>query len=213
ELGLDPGVFAIGIVGRLRPEKAHDVLLRAVAELTQGDDRVATPVQLCIVGDGPRRAELEALVDELGIGVNVAWAGERQDAATLAAAFDAAVICSHWEGLPLAALEAMAAGVPLVASRVGGLPTLLEGDAGLLAAPGDPSTFAAALRILIENPVRRAAVAATGRTRIESTYSFASMVSHVEGIYDEVLAAHAARSAHHRRPAAHAPDQHAQDAA
>ncbi|MCW2972665.1 MAG: glycosyl transferase group 1 [Thermoleophilia bacterium] len=212
ELALDPGAFIVGIVGRLRPEKAHEVLLRAVAELTQGDARVHVPLQLCIVGDGPRRDELATLAHDLGIDEHVAWAGERQDAATLAAAFDAAVICSHWEGLPLAALEAMAAGVPLVASRVGGLPTLLAGGAGVLATPGESSTFAAALRALIEDVDHRATVAATGRGRIESTYSFARMVSHVEGIYDEVSATHQARDTH-RRTAAHAPDQHAQDAA
>lgn len=210
ELALDPGAFTIGIVGRLRPEKAHEVLLAAIARLTS-NDAPRHAIQLCVVGDGPRRAELESLAEALGIAVHVSWAGEREDAATLAAAFDAAVICSHWEGLPLAALEAMAAGVPLVASSVGGLPTLLEDGAGLLAPPGDAAAFADALRVLIDDPERCATIAAAGRARVEERYSFARMVSRIEGIYDEIRAA---RDPDHRfAPLAGTFDQGARDAA
>ncbi|MCW2949718.1 MAG: glycosyl transferase, group 1 [Thermoleophilia bacterium] len=186
ELGLDPGAFVIGIVGRLRPEKAHEVLLRAMAQVAARNHH--TPLQLCIVGDGPCRPDLVQLAQELGIADDIVWAGERRDAATLAGAFDTAVVCSHWEGLPLAALESMAAGVPLVASRVGGLPTLLADGAGILAPAGDSTAFADALAMLLDDPALRTSLASVARARIESTYSFARMVLRVEGIYEGVLA-------------------------
>lgn len=190
ELGLSHGSFTVGIVGRLRPEKAHEVLLEAIATLavTQGRD-----VRLCIVGDGPRSAELQLLAGKLGIAGRVTWAGERRDAATLARAFDAGVVCSHWEGLPLAALESMAAGVPLVASAVGGLPTLLEDGAGLLVPPADPAELARAIGELMDDDARRASIAAAGHRRVADCYSFDGMVRRVQDIYVDVLASERSR--------------------
>lgn len=184
ELGIATASFTIGIVGRLRPEKAHEVLLEAVAQLS----RRGRDVRLCVVGDGPRRSELQLLAARLGIDGRITWAGERRDAATLAAAFDAAVVCSHWEGLPLAALESMAAGVPLVATRVGGLPALLDGDAGLLVPPADADALAAALDQLMTDPLRRAGVSRAGRERVASRYSFQGMVDRMEAMYADVAA-------------------------
>ncbi len=183
ELGLTGGSTMIGIVGRLRPEKAHEVLLEAVAMLA----RSGSDVRLCVVGDGPRLAELQLLAARLGIEGRVTWAGERRDAATLAAAFDIGVVCSHWEGLPLAALESMAAGVPLVATAVGGLPTLLDQDAGVLVPPADPDALAAALRPLVQDAARRARIGAAGRDRVREQYSFRAMVDRVQHTYDDVL--------------------------
>ncbi len=186
ELGLSHASFTVGIVGRLRPEKAHEVLFEALATLAcdQGRD-----IRLCIVGDGPRSAELQLLAGKLGIASRVTWAGERRDAATLASAFDAGVICSHWEGLPLAALESMAASVPLVATAVGGLPTLLEGNAGVLVPPADPAALARALGALMDDEERRSSIAAAGHRRVAERYSFDSMVRRVQDIYVDVLAA------------------------
>lgn len=183
ELDLPAASFTIGIVGRLRPEKAHEVLLHAVARMAHG----GRDVRLCVVGDGPRRVELQLLAARLGIDGRVTWAGERRDAATLAAAFDAAVVCSHWEGLPLAALEAMAAAVPLVATRVGGLPLLLEEGAGVLVPTADAGAIALELSRLMDDERHRAAVGAAGRDRVEAHYSFESMVRRVEQVYVHVL--------------------------
>ncbi|MCZ4496730.1 MAG: Poly(glycerol-phosphate) alpha-glucosyltransferase [Thermoleophilia bacterium] len=188
-LRLNDRSFTIGIVGRLRPEKAHEVLLEAVAKLA----RVGRDVRVCVVGDGPRRAELGLLAAKLGIDQRVTWAGERRDAATLAGAFDAAVLCSHWEGMPLAALEAMAAGVPLVATSVGGLPDLLGGGAGMLVPPNDPTALATALAKMMDSPEATARIAACGQRRIVQHYSFEGMVQRIEGIYDLVLAERDAR--------------------
>ncbi|MCB0879348.1 MAG: glycosyltransferase [Thermoleophilia bacterium] len=183
ELGLTARSFTIGIVGRLRPEKAHEVLLEAVADLA----RSGRDVRLCVVGDGPRRTELQLIAGKLGIDSRVTWAGERRDAATLAAAFDVGVICSHWEGLPLAALESMAAGVPLVATAVGGLPGLLSNGAGVVVPPADPRALADALRTLIDDEQHRARTGAAGRERVARQYSFGAMVRHIQDIYDTVL--------------------------
>lgn len=183
-LGLDTKSCVIGIVGRLRPEKAHEVLLEAVAELAHA----GRDVRLCVVGDGPRRSELQLLAAKLGIDSRVKWAGEKANAAKLASAFDLAVTCSHWEGLPLASMEAMAVGVPLVASSVGGLPTLLGGGAGLLVEPGNPSALARNIEKLVDDRELRLQVGLAGKKRIEESYSFEAMVQKVESIYDDVLA-------------------------
>lgn len=182
ELGLTSS-FTVGIVGRLRPEKAHEVLLDAVARLA----RAGRDIRLCVVGDGPRRAELQLHAAKLGIDGRLHWAGERRDAATLAGAFDASVVCSHWEGLPLAALEAMSAGVPLVATRVGGLPTLLEDGAGLLVPPADAPALAHALTQLMDDPAAATRIAQAGRARIVERYSFEAMVQRVQELYMDVL--------------------------
>ena len=138
-LGLDGSELVVGSVGALRPEKAHELLLEAVA-LLRAEGR---PVRLCLVGSGPRADELMTLASRLGIDPSVTWAGQRPDAPSLVAAFDVAVICSRWEGLPLAALEALAAEVPLVATAVGGLPELLSGGAGFLVDSPDARLLAA----------------------------------------------------------------------
>jgi glycosyltransferase involved in cell wall biosynthesis len=183
ELGLTDTGFVVGIVGRLRTEKAHDVLLRAIAR----SDRAGSDIELCVVGDGPRDAELHALASELGITHRVTWAGERKDAARLASAFDVAVICSHWEGLPLAALEAMSAGVPLIASAVGGLPTLLAGDRGVLTPAGDVDALADAISRLASDRAEAARIGTLGRQRIADEYSFAAMLRAIEHSYHDAL--------------------------
>ena len=134
-LGLSADGFVIGIVGRLRSEKGHDVLVHALGPLV----REGRDVTLCAVGDGERRGALVALVDKLGLRDRVVWAGERQNAARLFSAFDVAVLPSAWEGLPLAALEALVAGVPLVAADVGGLKGALPRGSAHFFPPGDPT--------------------------------------------------------------------------
>lgn len=184
ELWIGSEEFVVGIVGRLRPEKAHDIALRALAQLRDSGRQV----RLCIVGDGPCAPELRALERELCLPHDsVIWAGERENAARLAAAFDVSLICSHWEGLPLAALESMAAEVPLVASAVGGLVDLLAGERGLLVPAGDVSGFAAAIAVCMDDPDRARSMAAAARKRVRDEYTFRRMVQRVEGLYTAVL--------------------------
>lgn len=191
ELGLAHDELVVGIVGLLRPEKAHEILFEALATVRAH----GLPARVCVVGDGPRRAELEQLAAQLGVAEHVVWAGLRPDAARLAAAFDVSVLCSHWEGLPLAALEAMAAGVPLVASSVGGLPDLAAGGAAVLTPPGDVAALASALTDLLASPERARALGAVGQRRVRDSYGFRRMVARVEALYSEVLAERSGMSA------------------
>ena len=183
ELGLNQRSWVIGIVANLRAEKAHQVLLHAFSHMA-ADRPSAT---LCVVGDGERRDELRALARHLGIDERVVWAGHRQDARRLASAFDTAVICSEWEGLPLAALEVLAAGVPLVASRVGVLPEVVGGGAGVLFDSGDDAQLARELAALMDDPGRARTLGERGRRRVGERYPFERMVKEFEDVYDNVL--------------------------
>jgi len=189
ELGLelDADTFIVGIVGRLRPEKAHDVALTAMAHLA----RAGVDAQLCIVGDGPCESDLRALARNRGVNDRIIWAGERRDAARLAGAFDAALVCSRWEGMPLAALEAMAAGVPLIATRVGALPSLVAQGRGIAVDVADDRAIAAAIADLASDEPRRQALGGAGREHVRNEYSFDRMVRRVEALYIAVLAAEA----------------------
>lgn len=183
QLGLEGESFTVGIVGRLRPEKGHERALEAVAQLAaRGRD-----VRMVVVGDGPCAAELKLLAGRLGIAGRVTWAGEHPQAALLPNAFDVALLTSFWEGLPLAALEAMAAGVPVVASSVGGLPQLLRDDAGVLVESQTPAAFADAIELLLDEPQRRASIGQAGHRRIIEQYSFETMVRRVEHLYELLL--------------------------
>ena len=130
-LGLAADAPVVGSVGALRPEKRFDVLLRAAARLV-----AAWPgLRVVIVGAGPERGRLEALAAELGLVDAVMLLGARTDVPDVIRAFDVAVNCSDFEGTPLSVLEYMEAGLPVVATRVGGLPSLIDhGVHGLLGA-------------------------------------------------------------------------------
>lgn len=190
ELGLRADEFVVGIVARLRAEKAHEVLLEALAELRAA----GRPIRLCVVGSGERDEELRMLADRLGLDGAVVWAGERPDAARLVSAFDVSVLCSAWEGLPLAALESLAAGVPLVASSVGGLPELLRGGAGVLVEPRNPSALAEALGRLMDSPEEAAQLGRLGRARA-ADYELSAVARRVESVYEGVLEEHGRRLA------------------
>lgn len=146
ELRLSPSGIVIGIVGRLRPEKRHDLALEAFALLR----REGRDVTLCCVGDGPELDELRTLGATLGVLDHVSWAGERPNAGRLVRAFDVVVLCSDYEGMPLAALEALVAGVPLVATAVGSLPELVSHGGGRVVMPGDARALADALAVELD---------------------------------------------------------------
>jgi glycosyltransferase involved in cell wall biosynthesis len=190
ELGLGPHEFVVGIIARLREQKRHDVLLRAMGQLRTDDRRP----RLCVVGTGEEEARLRALAATLDLDDTVVWAGERKDARRLARAFDVAVICSWWEGLPVAALELLAAGTPLVATPVGALPEVLEGGVGVFVDVGDSQGLAAAIAKLMDDPDRRSELATLGRQRIRDRYSLEAMVASFERLYEDVLSETVARA-------------------
>jgi glycosyltransferase involved in cell wall biosynthesis len=163
-------------VGNLYPVKDHATLLRALARLP--DARVA------IAGRGAEEQPLRQLAVELGLADRVHLLGLRDDVGTVLAAGDVFVQPSLSEGLPLAVLEAMASGLPVVATRVGGVhEAVADGTTGFLVPPGDPAALAAALARVLESPDRGAALGSAGRARVEAEFSVARMADHYRSLY------------------------------
>jgi glycosyltransferase involved in cell wall biosynthesis len=152
-------------VGRLRPPKDFDTLLRALALLP------SDAFEAAIVGDGPQREELAALLAQLGLEDRVRLEGERRDVPALLAEADAFVLSSRSEGLPVSVLEAMAAGLPVVATAVGGVgEAVVDGETGLLVRPADPEALAAALASIVADASLRRRLGAAGRARAEALF-------------------------------------------
>lgn len=165
--------FVVGAVGRLAPEKNLGLLLRAFARATAN----APDAILVLIGDGPERADLERASRELGIAERVHFAGWRQDVAQLLPAFDLYALSSHAEGLPLALLEAMSAGVAVVSTAVGDIPDVVrDAETGRLVAAGDEPGLASALSALRENPEQRDALSRAARALVAARYSRDAMV-------------------------------------
>jgi glycosyltransferase involved in cell wall biosynthesis len=172
ELGLDARTFAVGNVAALAPHKAQDDLLRAAAMVRARRD----DVRFFIVGEGALRARLESLARELGIAAQVVFTGFRSDALALLRAFDVFVMSSYLEGLGTSIMDAHALGVPVVATRTGGIPELVEdGVTGLLAPPRDPASLAAAILRFLGDERLRSACAARARA-LSSRYDYRAMV-------------------------------------
>lgn len=188
----NPSPPVIGCVGSLTPHKGQEVLLQAFASLPDGM-RGGT---LVLIGEGPERPRLQALAADLGIGDRLRMPGERSDARRLLPGFDLLVAPSIGrEGLGVAVLEGMDAGLPVVASRVGGLPEVVQDEGtGLLVPERDPAALAAAIERVLSSADRGAALGAEGRRRVETEYRAARMVRRIESIY-EVALAHAPRAA------------------
>jgi glycosyltransferase involved in cell wall biosynthesis len=167
-------------VANLRPEKAHDVLLRAVAMLAPARPQL----RLLVAGDGPRAADLRALASTLGIADRVDFLGHVDDVASLLGRAGAFVLASRSEAFPNAAMEAMAAGLPVIASAVGGLLDLVDhGRTGLLVPVDDPGAFAGAIDQLMADPARAARIGAAARQDVMTRYSFDRMVRAFEDLY------------------------------
>ena len=186
ELGIDPGDPVVGAVSRLRAQKAYDVLLRAVALLRPQFPRL----RVLIAGDGEERPSLEALIEDLGLEDTVMLLGFRPDVPDLLQAFDVSVSSSDFEGSPLSIMEYMEAGKPVVATRVGGLPDLIEhGVHGLLVEPRDPDGLAASIAELLRDPDRAVAMGARGRERRRNEFDIELTVNRLQELYEELWAA------------------------
>ena len=176
-----PGPLVIGAVGRLHRHKGFDVLLHALAALPD--------VHLVLIGDGPERPALEQLVGDLRLGRRVTMLGWSDDASGQLRSFDILAVPSRSEGLPLVLLEGMFAGVPIVATTVGGVPDAVEdGRSALLVPPDDVAALTSALRRLsAEEPLRRRlGAAAQGEARRRFTVE--AMARSYEDLYDQLLA-------------------------
>jgi len=183
-LGLPETGFVIGAVGRLAAEKAFDLLIRSVHSLVgRGLD-----ARLVILGEGGERAELELLATELGIADRVTLPGWQADVRGYFEAMDVFALSSRREGLPNVLLEAMALEVPVVATRVNGVPRLVQdGRNGFLVEPGDVDGLATALRGLLTNPGLRDLFRAAGRRTVTTRFSFPTRMARLKRIYDELL--------------------------
>jgi glycosyltransferase involved in cell wall biosynthesis len=180
-LGMGP---RIGVVARLQPEKGVACFLDAAAVVL----RQAPTARFLIVGDGPERAALQDRAARLGLDAATAFLGFRLDAPSLIGTLDVLAIPSFSEGTPLVALEAMAAGVPVVASAVGGIPDQVRhGQEGFLVPAGDPDALAAAILRLVANSGLRRRFSAAGRERVRSLYSLAAMTAATEAVYRGVM--------------------------
>lgn len=163
-------------VGRLSPEKGHAGLLAATGRLL----RKGLPIRLTLVGEGPERESLEALTRELDLGDRLAFAGRLDEAATLKAIArsDILVLASFMEGLPIVLMEAMALGVPVVASRVAGIPELVDDDkSGLLFDPANWAGLEHAIERLCRDAELRDALASEGRGRVTGEFSYPDAVA------------------------------------
>ncbi len=182
--GLPTDGVVIGAVGRLSGEKGFDVLIRSThALVSRGLD-----VRTVIVGEGGERANLERLIRELDLGDRVRLAGWQAEVRPYFEAMDVFALSSLREGLPNVLLEAMALEVPIVSTRVNGVPRLVQdGRNGFLVNAGDLDGLTTALAGLVANPALRDVFRAAGRRTVETRYSFATRMTRLARLYDELL--------------------------
>lgn len=185
-MGIAEGDLLVVGAGVLRPLKGQDVALRAVARSVRDHPRL----RLVLLGDGPSRGEFEALAAALGIADRVRFAGLVVDGATdMIAAADVFVHPSRNEAYGIAIAEAMAAGVPVVATRVGGVPEVVrDGETGALVPPDDPEALAAALGAMLADAGLRERFAREGRAAAERDHDIGATVRGYEAFWDDVAA-------------------------
>jgi glycosyltransferase involved in cell wall biosynthesis len=172
------------MVARFAPPKAQDQLLRALAPVK--DRRWV----LQLVGDGPTRTSAERLADRLGMSDRVMFLGERTDVAKLLAQSHVFVLASNWEGFPLTVLEAMRAGLPVVASDVGGVDeAVVDGETGFLVPRGNIEALRERIVRLIQSPALRLSMGKAGRIRYEQQFTVERMLQQTRSVYHDVLAA------------------------
>jgi len=186
-LRVAPRQFHIGWVGRLTAEKGADVLLAALGHL--GD----LPLSVSVLGDGRARHELEALAARRGVANRVHWFGSVPDAARLFAGFDVFVLSSRTEGTPIVLFEAMAAGTPIVATAVGGVPDVLSSREALLVPSDDPVALADAVRCVWADAVAAATRARRARERLATGFALPPWLASYDRVYRSLRSARSVR--------------------
>jgi glycosyltransferase involved in cell wall biosynthesis len=177
DLGVAAGRRLVVMAGRMTPQKGWDVLLEAAARLAAARSDLAW----VLVGDGPLRPALTRRAAELAVAAH--FTGACADMADVLGCADVVVLASRSEGLPFTLLEAMALGKPVVATRVGGVPEVVEeGRSGRLVPREDPAALATAIADVLEAP-DAAAMGARGRARVEAEFTLDGMVRALEGVY------------------------------
>jgi glycosyltransferase involved in cell wall biosynthesis len=184
ELELDVDSKLVGMVARLQPVKGHRFFLEAAARVIRKEPKA----RFVLVGDGPLKSDIEGQAANLGLQGRLRLLGDRPDAARLAASFDLLVLSSLHEGLPNAVMEAMAAGVPVVATAVGGTKELIaDGETGYLVPPADAEALSERIAFALANAADRRRVAEAARRFIGAEFGMERMVGSVEKLYDELM--------------------------
>lgn len=198
-LGLAEDTPLVGFVGRLSPEKGPEVFVRAALQL-----RSRCPAARCvIVGEGPMEAAMRQLIAQCGLAEHVLMAGPRSDMPALYNELDLLVSSSHSEAMPLAVMEAMASGLPVVATRVGGLPDMVEhGRTGWLVARNDFDDLAARCATLLADPGQRRQMGERARQRVLERMNLDDCVERVARLLARLAQPAQERSAHRRHAAA-----------
>ena len=177
-------LLRVGMIARMNtPFKNHKVFLRAAARLC---GRFPS-LEFVLIGDGPLRPELEREAESLGLKDHALFLGDRQDIAAVLASLNVSVLPSSSESLSNAILESMAAGVPVVASRVGGNPELVSTDRGMLVAPDDDKALADAIESLLRDPAMRIALGANAKRFVQANFTVEQMHRRYEELYAELL--------------------------
>lgn len=186
--GIAPDALVIGSVSRLSPEKNQRAILRATANMA----RMVPETFVLLVGKGPERAALEEEAEQLGIAGRVRFAGYVEDIVTALEAMDIFVLASTLdEGFPTCVLEAQAAGLPVIASDVGGTSeTLVPGTTGLLVRPGSVEALSQALSELATSAARRRVMAEAGRRYMMQEFTVERMAREMDGVYHEAMKRH-----------------------
>jgi len=172
----------VGLVGRLSVEKGVDIFLHTAARVLAH----CPDTKFVVAGDGPDRAELDTLIDKLGIRDHVRMLGRCDDMPTFYASLDVMVSASRREGLPIAILEGMASRLPLVATEVGEIPTVLQdGCTGVLVPAAEPEILAAAIIELLSDPAKRERLGSAARQLVEDEFSAERMTADYLRVYEE----------------------------
>lgn len=185
--GIDRSDTVLIVVAKMYPQKGHHDLVEAL--------RLVAPdmpgLRVLLLGDGPLRPELERAVDAAGLSDVVDFLGIREDIPSLLAMSDLFVLPSHWEGLPMALLEGMASGLPVVATAVSGTAQVVEhGVSGLLVPPRDPVGLATAISSLVGDKDRAAALGTAARRRVSEQYSATAQARQHAELYDAIVQRH-----------------------
>jgi glycosyltransferase involved in cell wall biosynthesis len=174
------GELVVGYAGRLSAEKGIEYLIRAASMLIN----MEVPIKVLILGEGPQRSELEDLVEKMNIRDKVTFAGFQEHIEGWLPALDIFVLPSLTEGTPMSLLEAMACGLPVVASAVGGIPQVIEsGKNGMLVSPAKPEEIKNAIQQLYKNKDMRLAVSEAARETIRLNYNVEDWTSKIEAEY------------------------------
>ena len=183
EMGLTADAPVAGIIARLTEQKAHRYLFDAMAARAE----LAT-LHLLVIGDGELRDELRQRVDQLGLGGRVHFAGARRDLGNILGAIDMFVMPSLWEGLPLSLVLAMGAGLPVIASRVAGIPEVVQDNvSGLLVDPGDAVDLATAMVRVLQDEELGARLGQEGRAFVRPRFGVDGYIASMTALYDKLL--------------------------